>query len=68
MTVGDSTMSGFEATARFIPSDTLMISASLGLLDATFANKTADGQVFDYAGNNFRLAPEVSGPLNINKR
>lgn len=68
VTVGDSTMSGFEATARFIPSDTLMISASLGLLDATFANKTADGQVFDYAGNNFRLAPEVSGSLNINKR
>jgi iron complex outermembrane receptor protein len=68
VTVGDSTMSGFEATARFIPSDTLMISASLGLLDATFANKTADGQVFDYAGNHFRLAPEVSGSLNINKR
>ena len=68
VTVGDSTMSGFEATARFIPSDTLMISASVGLLDATFANKTADGQVFDYAGNNFRLAPEVSGSLNINKR
>lgn len=68
VTVGDSTMSGFEATARFIPSDTLMISASLGLLDATFASKTADGQVFDYAGNNFRLAPEVSGSLNINKR
>ncbi len=68
VTVGDSTMSGFEATARYLPSDTLMISASLGLLDATFANKTDDGQVFDYAGNQFRLAPEVSGSLNINKR
>lgn len=32
VTVGDSTMSGFEATARFMPSDTLSISASLGLL------------------------------------
>ena len=32
VTVGDSTMSGFEAIARFMPSDTLSISASLGLL------------------------------------
>ena len=68
VTVGDSTMSGFEATARFMPSDTLSISASLGLLDATFASKTDDGQAFDYAGNQFRLAPEVSGSLNVNKR
>jgi iron complex outermembrane receptor protein len=67
VTVGDSKMSGFEATLRYVPSSTLSMTASLGLLDATFANNTDDGAAFEYAGNRFRLAPEVSGAFNINK-
>ncbi|MGB3724449.1 MAG: TonB-dependent receptor [Glaciecola sp.] len=67
VTVGDSTMSGLEATLNYMPSNTLMMTASLGLLDATFANQTSTGEAFEYAGNRFRLAPEVSGAFNINK-
>ena len=68
VTVGDSTMSGFEATMAYHPDDSLQIMASLGLLDAEFADKTADGSPFDYAGNKFRLAPEVSSAFNVYKR
>jgi outer membrane receptor protein involved in Fe transport len=67
VTVGDSTMSGIEASANYMPSSTLMMSASLGLLDAKFADQTSSGEAFEYAGNRFRLAPEVSAALNINK-
>jgi iron complex outermembrane receptor protein len=67
VTVGDSTMSGLEATLSYMASSTLSMTASMGLLDAKFADKTADGSEFGYAGNRFRLAPEVSGAFNINK-
>jgi iron complex outermembrane receptor protein len=67
VTVGDSTMSGIEASVNYMPSSTLMMGASLGLLDAKFADKTSTGEAFEYAGNRFRLAPEVSAALNINK-
>jgi len=67
VTVGDSTMSGIEGMATYHHSDTLSITGSLGLLDAEFADNTADGSPFQYGGNKFRLAPEVSGAININK-
>ncbi|MFW8591745.1 TonB-dependent receptor [Glaciecola sp. 2405UD65-10] len=67
VTVGDSRMSGLEATLNYMPSSTLMMTASLGLLDAKFADETSSGEAFEYAGNRFRLAPEVSGAFNINK-
>lgn len=67
ITVGDSTMSGLEATLGYMPSNTLSMTASIGLLDAKFADETADGSEFQYGGNRFRLAPEVSGAFNINK-
>ncbi|MDC8830024.1 TonB-dependent receptor [Alteromonas gilva] len=68
VTVGDSTMSGFEATATYHPDDSFRVMASLGLLDAEFADETADGSEFQYGGNKFRLAPDVSTALNIYKR
>ncbi len=67
VTVGDSTMSGIEGMATYNYSDTLAVTASLGLLDAKFADNTADGSPFQYGGNKFRLAPEVSGAINIHK-
>ena len=67
VTVGDSTMSGIEGMATYNYSDTLTLTASLGFLDAEFADSTADGSPFQYGGNRFRLAPEVSGAININK-
>ena len=67
VTVGDSTMSGIEGMATYNYSDTLTFTASLGFLDAEFAENTADGSPFQYGGNKFRLAPEVSGAININK-
>lgn len=67
VTVGDSTMSGIEGMATYNYSDTLAFTASLGLLDAKFADNTADGSPFQYGGNKFRLAPEVSGAINIHK-
>ena len=67
MTVGDSSMSGIEGMAVYNHSDTLTLTGSLGFLDAEFANDTADGSPFEYGGNKFRLAPEVSGAFNINK-
>ena len=67
VTVGDSTMSGIEGMATYNYSDTLTFTASLGLLDAKFADNTADGSPFQYGGNKFRLAPEVSGAINIHK-
>lgn len=68
VTVGDSTMSGFEATATYHPSNSFSIMASVGLLDAEFADETADGEMFQYGGNKFRLAPDVSTALNLYKR
>ena len=67
VTVGDSTMSGIEGMATYNYSETLTLTASLGFLDAEFADNTADGSEFQYGGNKFRLAPEVSGAININK-
>lgn len=67
VTVGDSTMSGIEGMATYNYSDTLTFTASLGFLDAEFAENTVDGSPFQYGGNKFRLAPEVSGAININK-
>ena len=67
VTVGDSSMSGIEGMAVYNHSDTLTLTGSLGFLDAEFANDTADGSPFEYGGNKFRLAPEVSGAFNINK-
>ena len=67
VTVGDSTMSGIEGMATYHYSDTLSFTTSLGFLDAEFADDTADGTPFQYGGNKFRLAPEVSGAININK-
>lgn len=67
VTVGDSTMSGIEGMATYNHSETLTFTASLGFLDAEFADNTADGSPFQYGGNKFRLAPEVSGAININK-
>lgn len=67
VTVGDSNMSGLEATINYMHSNTLLVSASLGLLDAKFADETSSGEAFEYAGNRFRLAPEVSAAFNISK-
>ena len=67
VTVGDSTMSGIEGMATYNYSETLTLTASLGFLEAEFADNTADGSEFQYGGNKFRLAPEVSGAININK-
>lgn len=67
VTVGDSTMSGIEGMATYNYSDSLTLTASLGFLDAEFSDNTADGSPFQYGGNKFRLAPEVSGAFNINK-
>ena len=60
-------MSGIEGMGTYHYSDTLSITGSIGFLDAEFADNTADGSPFQYAGNKFRLAPEVSGAININK-
>ena len=60
-------MSGIEGMATYNYSDTLTLTASLGFLDAEFADTTADGSPFQYGGNRFRLAPEVSGAINVNK-
>ena len=60
-------MSGIEGMATYNYSDTLTFTASLGFLDAEFADNTSDGSPFQYGGNKFRLAPEVSGAININK-
>ena len=67
VTVGDSNMSGIEGMVSVDVDDSLNVTASLGLLDAKFADTDSDGSAFDYAGNQFRLAPEVSGSLSVNK-
>jgi outer membrane receptor protein involved in Fe transport len=67
ITVGDSKMYGVEGTVSYDIDETLNVNVSLGLLDATFADTADDGSAFDYAGNNFRLAPEVSGAVSVNK-
>lgn len=67
VTVGDSTMSGFEATATYHPSENFSVMTSIGLLDAEFADETADGAIFQYGGNKFRLAPDVSASVNVYK-
>ncbi len=67
VTVGDSDMYGFESSVDYIFDDTLRVGANLGLLDAEFAKNTETGARFDYGGNTFRLAPEVSGALFLNK-
>jgi len=67
VTVGDSDMYGFESTVDYIFDDSLRVGANIGLLDAEFAGSTETGARFDYGGNTFRLAPEVSGALFLNK-
>jgi iron complex outermembrane receptor protein len=67
VTVGDSDMYGFESTVDYIFDDSLRLGANIGLLDAEFADNTQTGSRFDYGGNTFRLAPEVSGALFLNK-
>ena len=67
VTVGDSDMFGLEATAKYAFSETLIGSASLGLLDAEFDDSTDSGAAFDFGGNRFRLAPKVSGAFRITK-
>jgi iron complex outermembrane receptor protein len=67
VTVGDSDMYGFESSVDYIFDDSLRLGANLGLLDAEFAGSTETGARFDYGGNTFRLAPEVSGALFLNK-
>lgn len=66
VTVGDSDMYGFEGSIDYLLSEQTRIGANIGLLDATFADSTDQGVAFDYAGNNFRLAPEVSTALFAN--
>lgn len=68
VTVGDSDMSGFEATVNYAFDSSFDMGVSLGLLDATFSNSAEDGAEFAYGGNRFRLAPEMSGSLVLNKR
>lgn len=68
VTVGDSDMSGFEATLNYSIDESFDVGLSLGLLDATFSNSAGDGGDFAYGGNRFRLAPEMSGSLVVNKR
>lgn len=68
VTVGDSTMSGAELMLAYAPTDTLYIMSSIGILDAEFADDTADGSAFQFGGNEFRLAPELSGAFNISKK
>jgi len=67
VTVGNSRMSGLEATLDYAFSDTLITSVSLGLLDAKFDDSTDSGAAFDFGGNRFRLAPKASGAFRINK-
>jgi iron complex outermembrane receptor protein len=67
VTVGDSNMYGFEASVDYAFDDSLKIGANLGLLDAQFDDNTDAGARFDYGGNTFRLAPQVSSSLFFNK-
>ncbi|MEX0738872.1 MAG: TonB-dependent receptor [Pseudohongiella sp.] len=67
VTVGDSDMFGFESTVDYQVDDTLRVGATLGLLDAKFDGSAENGGAFDFGGNSFRLAPDVSGSLHINK-
>jgi len=67
VTVGDSDMYGFEASVDYALDDSLRVGANLGLLDAQFDDNTEAGARFDYGGNTFRLAPEVSSSLFLNK-
>jgi len=67
VTVGDSDIYGFESTVNYAFDESLSLGASLGLLNAEFSNNTESGNAFDYGGNKFRLAPEVSGSLSANK-
>lgn len=68
VTVGDSDVYGFETSINYTVNETMSVGASLGLLDAEFSNSTDAGNSFDYGGNKFRLAPEVSGALTASKR
>jgi len=67
VTVGDSNMYGFESTIDYAIDDTFTVGANLGLLNAKFDDNTETGSRFDYGGNSFRLAPEVSGSIFLNK-
>jgi len=67
VTVGDSDMYGFESTIDYAIDETFTIGANIGLLNAKFDDSTETGTRFDYGGNTFRLAPEVSGSIYFNK-
>ncbi|MDT8428080.1 MAG: TonB-dependent receptor [Pseudomonadales bacterium] len=67
VTVGDSDMFGFESTFDYLIDPSFSVGATLGLLDAEFDDSTSGGGAFDFGGNTFRLAPEVSGSLYANK-
>jgi iron complex outermembrane receptor protein len=67
VTVGDSNMYGFESTLDYAFDETLRLGANLGLLNAKFDDNTDSGSRFDYGGNSFRLAPEVSSSIFVNK-
>ena len=67
VTVGDSDMFGFETTIDFVFDESFRVGANLGLLNAKFDDSTEAGSRFDYGGNTFRLAPELSTSLFLNK-
>jgi iron complex outermembrane receptor protein len=67
VTVGDSNMFGFESTIDYVFDDSLRVGANLGLLNAKFDDNTNIGSRFDYGGNTFRLAPELSAAFFFNK-
>lgn len=67
VTVGDSNMFGFETTIDYVFDESLRVGANLGLLNAEFDDSTEAGSRFDYGGNTFRLAPELSTSLFFNK-
>jgi outer membrane receptor protein involved in Fe transport len=60
-------MFGFETTIDYVLDESLRVGANLGLLNAKFDDSTDAGSRFDYGGNTFRLAPELSTSLFLNK-
>ena len=67
VTVGDSNMFGFESTLDYAFDDSFSVGANLGLLNAEFEDSTKAGSRFDYGGNKFRLAPELSTSFFVRK-
>ena len=58
---GSATNTGIEADLRWSASESLMLMANAAYIDASIDDDSSNGS---YAGNQFRLQPEVTGALS----